>query len=209
MRVLPLAAALLLAACAEMTRPPPPEPPVELAGGLVAQPLLSVLNHAVSDFDRAGAGLEGHPEHTALAIARLEWLGGETRPGHRLENIPDSFLFGLRRGVQEGRQALAIAPDASPDTTVPALLAASRALTNGDVPAASRALTGPDFRDTDRPAMSRLREPGPFPDTALTLPALRDEVVRRQSDGRINQRVSSEFMDSGVTTSGMGGRTDR
>ncbi len=209
MRARLLAGLLILSACAELTRPPPPEPPVELAGGLVAQPLSAILDRAVADFDRGGGGLEGHPAETALAVARLEWLGGEARPGGRLSTIPDSFLFGLRRGVQEGRQALAIAPDATPEVTVPALLAASRALARNDTAAASAALTGPDFRDTDRPVLNRLREPGPFPDAALALPAVRDEVARLAAEGRTNRRVASESIDAGITTSGLGGGTGR
>lgn len=209
MRARILAGLLALSACAEMTRPPPPEPPVELAGGLVAQPLSAILDRAVADFDRGGGGLEGHPAETALAVARLEWLGGEARPGGRLSGLPNSYLFGLRRGMEEGRLALAIAPDATPATTVPALLAASRALLRNDAAAAQAALTGPDFRDTDRSVLSRLREPGPFPDAALALPAIRDEVARLLADGRTNRRVASEFVDAAITTPGLGGGTGR
>jgi hypothetical protein len=204
-----LAGLLLLAACAEMTRPLPPEPPTELAGGLVAQPLPAIVDQAAADFDRGGAGLEGNPARTALAVARLEWLGGEARPGGRLSGLPDSYLFGLRRGVQEGRAALAIAPDATPETTVPALLAASRALSRDDAATARAALTGPDFRDTDRPVLDRLREPGPFPDAYLALPAIREEVARQVADGRINRRVASEFIDAAITTPGLGGGVGR
>jgi hypothetical protein len=204
-----LAGLLALSACAEMTRLPPPEPPTELAGGLVAQPLSAILDRAVADFDRGGGGLEGHPAETALAVARLEWLGGEARPGGRLANLPDSYLFGLRRGVQEGRQALAIAPDATPETTVPALLAAYRAIARNDTAAAQAALTGPDFRDTDRPTLNRLREPGPFPDTTLALPTIRDEVARLVAYGRINRRVTSEIMGAAITTPDLSGGAGR
>ena len=206
----PLFAGLLvLAACAELTRSQSPEPPVELAGGLVAQPLPAILDLSVADFDRGGAGLEGRPAETALAIARLEWLGAEAQTGRPLSGLPDSYIFALRRGVEEGRQALAIAPDATPATTVPALIAASRALARNDTQAARTALSGPDFRDTNRSVLSRLREPGPFPDASLALPAVRDEVRRLLAEGRTNRRVAAEFIDAGITTSLMGGRTDR
>lgn len=193
-----------------MTRRPPPEPPTELAGGIVAQPLPVILDRATADFDRGGAALEGNPARTALAVARLEWLGGEARPGGRLSGLPDSYLFGLRRGVQEGRSALAIAPDATPETLVPALLAASRALSQGDTAAAQAAVNGPDFRSTNRPVLDRLREPGPFPDTYLALPVIREEVARQVADGRTNRRVASENMDAAITTPGLdGGATVR
>ncbi|TCI00385.1 hypothetical protein EJV46_07060 [Roseococcus sp. SYP-B2431] len=209
MRARLLAGLLALSACAEMTRPPPPEPPVELAGGLVAQPLFAILDRAAADFDRGGGGLEGRPAETALAVARLEWLGGEARPGGRLSTLPDSYLFGLQRAVQEGRQALAIAPDARSETVVPALLAAARAVMRGDTAAARAALTGPDFRDTDRPVLSRLREPGPFPDAALAIPAIRDEAARLLAEGRTNRRVASEFIDAAITTPGLTGGVGR
>lgn len=200
-----LAGLLVLSACAEMTRPPPPEPPTELAGGVVAQPLFVILDRAVADFDRGGAALAGHPAETALAVARLEWLGGEAQPGGRLATLPASYRFALQRGVEEGRQALAIAPDAKPATTVPALLAASRALARNDASAARAALSGPDFRDTDRPVLGRLNEPGPFPDAYLALTPIRDEVARLAADGRTNRRVASEYIDSAITTQGLSG----
>lgn len=209
MRARILAGLLALSACAELTRPPPAEPPVELAGGLVAQPLLAILDRAAADFDRAGIALQGRPAETALAVARLEWLGNETRPGGRLSTLPDSYIFGLQRAVREGRQALAIAPDATPETTVPALLAASHALARQDAPAARAALSGPDFRSTDRPTLSRLSEPGPFPDAALVLPPLRDEVSRLRADGRTSRRVASEFIDPAITTPSLTGGSGR
>jgi hypothetical protein len=204
-RLLATLLALILPACAEMTRPPPPEPPMELAGETAAQPLLTILNRAVADFDRGGRRLQGRPAETALAIARLEWLGGEARPNGHLSTLPDSFLFGLQHAVREGRLALAIAPEANPETTVPALLAARRALMRSNGEAAGAALSGPDFPDTDRPTVRRLLEPGPFPDTALALPALRDEVARLEANGWANQRVAAETLDASFTTSGLNG----
>ncbi|MDB5414567.1 MAG: hypothetical protein JWR10_2902 [Rubritepida sp.] len=199
---------LILSACAELTRPLPPEPPTELAGALLAQPLPVILDLAAADFDRGGAGLDGHPAEMALALARLEWLGGEARPGGRLTGVPQSFLFGLQRAVEEGRQSLAITPNAAPELVVPALLTAARSLRRGDTATAGAALTGPAFRVTDRPALNRLREPGPFPDASLAVPALRDEVARRGYEGQIERRLS-ENLGSGVTTFGFGGTTDR
>lgn len=175
----------------------------------MVEPLPVIVDRAAADFDRGGAALEGHPAATALAVARLEWLGGEARPGGRLAELPSSYLFGLQRGVREGRQALAIAPDAPTDSVVAALLTASRAITRGDTAAARAALTGPDFRDTDRPVLDRLREPGPFPDTYLTLPAIREEVGRIIAAGRTDRRVASEFFDTGVTTMGLSGQGAR
>lgn len=204
-----LGAALLLASCAELTRPPLPEPPAELAGGIVAQPLSAILDAAARDFDRAGVALDERPRETALALARLEWLGGEARPGARLSALPESYLFALQRAVEEGRQSVGIAPDAGPEATVPALLTASRALGRNDEAAAMAVLAPPVFITTNRPVLSRLREPGPFPNAALAVIAIRDEMARRSAESRASRSLIHDSPGAGVTTFGLGGNTDR
>ncbi|WP_424812160.1 hypothetical protein [Roseococcus sp. YIM B11640] len=207
---LPLFLALAaLTACAEMTRPRAPEPPSALAGGvIVPQPLPVILDLATRDFDMAGANLQGHPAETALAVARLEWLGGEARPGRRLAELQPSYLFALRRAVAEARQIMAISPDAPAEATVPALLAAAAALRRDDTAAAEAALRGPAFQPTDRPQVRRLTEPGAFPDTALALPALREEVTRLIATNRADPALLYDNTRSGITTYGLGGTTD-
>lgn len=204
-----LGLALLLGACAELTRPALPEPPTELAGGLVAQPLPAILDAAARDFDRAGAGLDGRPRATALALARLEWMGGEARPGRRLSSLPESFIFALNGAVEEGRRSVGVAPGAAPEATIPALLTASRALGRNDEAAAAVALAPPTFTPTGRPVMSRLREPGAFPNAALAVIAIRDEMVRRDAENRADRRLAFDNPGAGVTTFGLGGNTDR
>lgn len=173
---------------------------MELTGGVVARPLAAVLNRAVADFDGGGTQLEGRPAETALAVARLEWLGEQTQPGGGLSTLPESYVFALQRAVREARQILAIAPDATPATLVPALLAASRALVRNDTAAAQAALSGPDFRATSRPVLSRLREPGPFTEAALVLPSLRDEYRLARDEGWAGRRFAPESLDTGVIT---------
>lgn len=204
-----LGLALMLGGCAELTRPPLPEPPAELAGGIVAQPLSAILDAAARDFDRAGVALDGNPRETSLALARLEWMGGEARPGRRLSTLPESFLFALQRAVEEGRLSAGIVPDASPDATVPALLAAARALGRNDEAAAAAALAPPVFIATNRTVLSRLSEPGAFPNAGLAVIAIRDEVARRGAENRADRRFNFDNPGAGVTTFGMGGNTDR
>ncbi|MCX8134560.1 MAG: hypothetical protein N3D18_11435 [Roseococcus sp.] len=169
------AAALLLAlgACAELWTPPPPPPPGELAGDDVAAPLRAVARRALADFAPGGAGLAGPPEAVALAAARLEWLGGETRPGGGLARIEEDFRFALAAAVEEQRAALGLAPEASPEQAIAALLAARRALMRGERAAAEAALVPPVFRPGLRPGpLARLAAPGPRPNAQLVLPGL-------------------------------------
>lgn len=199
-----LAGLFLLGACADLTTPAPPEPPLDLAGRVTANPLPAILEAAAADFDRAGAGLTERPAATALAIARLEWIGGEFRPGRRLARLPNSFMFGTQRAVAEGRQALGIAPDAAPDAVVAALLGVSRALSRNDQAAAQSAMAAPIFVGQGRPMISRLREPGAFPDAALATVAVRDEVGRLVAEGQFGQRVMFDTQSVGVSTTGLG-----
>lgn len=210
MRALLLGAALLAAAgCAELQRPALPEPPIDLSGRLTAAPVPAVLDAAVADFAGAGQGLEGRPAATALAVARVEWLSGEFRPGRRLARLPASFMFGMQRAVAEGRNALSIAQDATPEQAVAALVAASRALTLGNQPAIDAALAAPAFARTDRPVLDRLREPGAFPDSILAVTALRDEVARLMTDRQASGGIVFDNPENGLMTYGFGGNTDR
>jgi hypothetical protein len=202
-----LAGLLLLGACAELTTPRPPEPPVELAGRISAAPLPLILDAAVRDFDQAGAGLAGRPSATALAVARLEWIGGEFRPGRRLAGLPDSFRFGSQAAVTEARGILGIAPDATPEAAVAALLAASRALARGDQAAIATALAAPVFQGEGRPMLSRLREPGAFPNALLALVAIREEIGRLVASGQASRLPIFDTPEIGVSTTGLGPAT--
>ena len=180
---------------------------MELVGRVSANPLPSILDAAVFDFDRAGAGLVNRPSATALALARLEWIGGEFRPGRRLSILPNSFMFGTQRAVAEGREALGIAPDTTPEAAVAALLAASRALARGDQRSAQGALAAPVFIGQGRPVLSRLNEPGAFPNAALASVAVRDEVARLVAEGQFDRRVMFDTQSIGLSTTGLGPAT--
>lgn len=195
---------LLNAGCTELTTPRSPEPPVELVGRIAATPLPLILDAAAADFDQAGAGLADRPAETALAVARLEWISGEFRPGGRLARLPNSFMFGAQRAVAESRSILGIAPDATPESAVAALLAASRALARGDQAAIQTALAAPIFLGEGRPTLSRLRQPGAFPDAALATAAIRDEVAQRTASGQMDRSTALESISIGGNTFGQG-----
>ncbi|MBX9749777.1 MAG: hypothetical protein K5Q68_09205 [Roseococcus sp.] len=199
-----LAGLLLLGGCAELKTPRPPEPPVDLAGRISAAPLPLILDAAARDFDQAGAGLAGRPAATALAAARLEWIAGEFRSGRRLAPLPDSFRFGTQGAVAEARSILGIRPDAPPDAVVAALVTASRALARGDQAAVSTALAAPIFLNEGRPVLSRLRQPGAFPNAALATVAVRDEVSRLVAEGRTSGLQVFDTPEIGLSSTGLG-----
>jgi len=199
---------LLLAACTELKTPPPPPPPLELVGQVSAEPLLAIINAAAMDFDRAGAGLAGRPAATALAVARLEWIGGEFQPGRRLARLPESLNFGIQGAVAEARDVLGIRADAPPAAPIAALLAGARALGRGDTAAAQLAMSGPLFLTAGRPMLSRLREPGALPNAALVTAALRDELGRSSAEG-LDRLMIVEPQSFGFSTTGLSGAPDR
>ena len=202
-----LAGLLLGAGCAELTTPRPPEPPIALAGRISAAPLPLILDAAVRDFDQAGASLAGRPAATALAVARLEWIGGEFRPGRRLAGMTDSFRFGSQAAVAEARGILGIRPEATPEEAVAGLLAASAALARGDQAAIRAALSAPIFLGEGRPVLSRLSEPGAFPNTALALGAIREEIGRLLAAGQASRLPIFDVPEIGVSTTGLGPAT--
>jgi hypothetical protein len=180
---------------------------VELVGRISAAPLPLILDAAARDFDQAGAGLAGRPAATALAAARLEWIGGEVRPGRRLAPLPDSFRFGTQAAVTEARDILGIAPDTTPEAAVAALLGAARALAREDQAAVEVALAAPVFLGQGRPVLSRLREPGAFPNAALATTALRDEVARLVASGQASRLPIFDSPEIGFSTTGLGPAT--
>lgn len=198
-------AALLLAGCAEMRRPPPAEPPAELSGGAVVDRLPAIIRAAAMDFEGQGTSLQGRPAATALAAARLEWLAAEGGQGGRLAGIPESYRFGLQRGVEELRANLAIRPEATAAQTVPTLVAAARSLGAGRTPE----LGAPVFREVQPTPLQRLSEPGALPNAAIATSALREEYARQIDERRTDPRAQFDSPGMGVTTYGLGGTTDR
>ena len=204
-----LAGLVLVSACAELTRPPPPEPPVALVGRISAAPLIDLMDLAAADFEGAGAGLQGRPAATALAVARLEWISAEFAPGRRLARLPDSFRFGMERAVAEGRSVIGIQPDATHLDTVGALVGVARAISQGEAAGMRAAFANPAFLTEGRPMESRLRQPGAFPDAALSTAALREEYMRLVAEGRADRRLVSDDQSFGLSTSGLGSAMGR
>jgi hypothetical protein len=187
-----------------MQAPPPAEPPLELTGGQLLNPLRSVGTLAATDWDRAGSRLAGRPEATALAAARLEWLAGEGRPGGRLGDHSPRALLALEQARTEVRGNLGISPEATPEEAVAALLEARRALRAGDTTQAEAALRPPVFREVQPPPLRRLNEPGVNPDAEIATAALREEIQRAALTPR---GPMFDTREQGITTFGFGGGT--
>ncbi len=198
-----VAGLLLVSACAELTRPPPPEPPLGLVGRVSAAPVVDMMDLAAADFEGSGAGLQGRPAATALAVARLEWISAEFSTGRRLSQLPDSFRFGMERAVAEGRSVIGIKADATHQDSVGALLGVARAISQGEPARTRAALANPVFLTEGRPLESRLRQPGAFPDAALATAALREEYTRLLAEGRADRRVVSDDRTFGLSTTGL------
>jgi hypothetical protein len=114
-------------------------------------------------------------------------------------------MFATRRAVAEGREALGILPETTPEAAVAALVIASRALTRGDPAAVQVALASPIFvLPGARPVVSRLTEPGAFPDASLAITALHDEVARQVALLEVDHRMMVEGQIFGNSTTGLG-----
>lgn len=204
-----LAGLLLLGGCAELTRPPPPPPPVALVGRISASPLPDLIYLAAANFEAAGAGLQGRPAATALAVARLEWINDEFSPGRRLARLPDSFRFGIERAVAEGRSVIGIRPEATAQQVVGALLGVARAISAGDATGMQAASANPVFLTEGRSLESRLTQPGAFPDAALATAALREEYGRLVTEGRQSGNLVFDDVSVGLSTTGLGSASGR
>ena len=194
------------AGCAELGRPPVAEPPGELSGFALADPVPAIVTRAAQDFDAGGAGLAGRPAATALAAARLEWLAVEAAPGGRLAALAPSYRFTLDRARDELRGALAIRADAPPEAAARALVAASRALSSSDRAAAERVLApGPVFRAAEPGPLRRLAQPGPQPSAQIATAGIREEVSRLVSPsegGGLQRAVPFDSPGQGLSTFG-------
>lgn len=171
---------LIAAGCAELRRPPSPEPPAELTGGAALRPAAAVLEAAMRRFAAPEGLPAGQPAEMALALARLEWLGGAAAAGGPLSGLPESDRASLRLAVQEARAAFGLAPDVAPDRAVAALLAARAALLRADRAAASAALAPPVFRAVPPPPLARLEAPPPLPSVAMALAGLAPALERER-----------------------------
>jgi hypothetical protein len=111
---------------------------------------------STGDNDLAGIGLaawafaepnrtHGRPADAALAAASLEYAAGELSTSPRWDKISSNTKQQMLRARLDLRRVLGVAPGATSQEVVDALLGASGALRAGDTDAAEAALSPPVF----------------------------------------------------------------
>ena len=110
-------------------------------------PDLAAVQEAMIAF-ASPARMQGRPAEMALAIASLDAMAGQFSTGGRwfgMNSIPKQEMLNARAEV---RGILGVPENASSQSVIDQLMAASRALNKGDQKAALAALSGPDFTKT-------------------------------------------------------------
>ncbi len=179
-----LAALPLLGGCAGAGVPIPsaalPPDAVEGAG----DPTRAAIIGAAYAFNDP-ASLAGRPDEAARAVANYEYLAVEIPTGPRWVGFSPLAGLELRRGLEDVRNAVGIAPGAPPQPVVDALYAASRALRVGDAEAARRSLSPPLFPAGGEATLARLAALPPLPRAGFAASLTARELNRQDSqDGR-------------------------
>jgi hypothetical protein len=195
-----------LGACDEV-RQRPVAPPAGLDAG--GDPIRGGPEALVRAFGDRGRGLIGRPAEMALALARLEYMTDALERERALAPVPQGVRFEMIGARRETRAALGMAEAVPPARAVEALLATSRALQRGDDAAANSAI-GAVVSPGGLPPLGRLADMGGLPQAAIATTALRDEIERLDLErGWSAVPVPSPAGFGGMTTTGLGGNTDR
>lgn len=141
-----LAAALLLAGCAA---PGPPPDTAQLPPGAMGagnDPDVQAIDLAAYAFADP-ARTYGKPEQAARAVAAVEYLGGELSTSPRWAMIDGQTRSDMLAARAALRAALGVPATAPSQAVVDGLLAAAKALSEGDVAGAEAALHPPVFTE--------------------------------------------------------------
>ena len=183
LRGLLVALPLLVGGCAGAGAPIPsavlPPDAVEGAG----DPTRAAIINTAYAFN-APASLAGRPDEAARAVANYEHLAVEIPTGPRWVGFSPLVGQELRRGLEEVRNAVGVAPGAPPQPVVDALYAAARAVRAGDDEAARRALSPPLFPAGGGATLARLAALPPLPQANFASSLTARELNRLDSDGR-------------------------
>lgn len=109
----------------------------------------------------------GNPAAAARAIAQMEFLVVDMPQNTTFTNVPPTLNSQLVSARREWRGALGIAPDASAQSVINALYAASRALESGQGEAAAAALPGNIFSRGGQQTLAQLSALPNLPNTAV------------------------------------------
>ena len=155
-------------------RSSPPAP--SAAAWTRTSPAINLAQYAFADPSRT----YGKPIEAARACIAMIYLAGALNTSPRWANISAITQQQLLEGRQEVRGALAVAPTATAQQLVDALLAAVAALSANDQQSAARALAPPIFTAPGTEILARLNN----------LPYLRMANVS-------TQRAANQMFDSG------------
>jgi hypothetical protein len=167
--------------------------------------MVLAMNGALSD---GGRRLNGRPADMALALARLEHITDRLGTDPRLAAISEGTRLQLVTARREARGSLGMPDEVAPDQAVLALLQARRALLAADTRGAEAALA-PVTRPGGLPAVARLADMGGLPQAAIASAALREQIATLDAEGTWRGNAVGEGTRQGITTTGLGGRTDR
>ncbi len=157
--------------------------PPDAVGGAGDPTRAAIINTAYAF--GSPASLAGRPDEAARAVANYEHLAVEIPTGPRWVAFSPLVGLELRRGLEDVRNAVGIAPGAPPQPVVDALYAASQALRAGDAEAARRALAPPVFPAGGDATLARLAAQPPLPRAAFAASFTAREMNRTDSqDGR-------------------------
>ncbi|MBD0272689.1 MAG: hypothetical protein ICV73_12265 [Acetobacteraceae bacterium] len=131
----------------------------------------------------APARLAGRPDEAARAVANYEHLAVEIPTGPRWVGFSPLVGLELRRGLEEVRNAVGVAPEAPPQQVVDALYAAARTLRAGDTEAARRVLSPPVFPAGGEATLARLAALPPLPRAGFAASFAAREMNRQDSQG--------------------------
>ncbi len=205
-RAVLLAVVAGLAACAELQQRPA-SPPAGIGTG--GDPLRGSAEALVLAFGDGGRGLQGRPAEMALAVARLEHMTDQLARDPALAPLPEAARFQMVTARRETRGALGMAETLPSARAVEALLATSRALRRNDE-AAARAAIAPVVSPGGLPPLARLGDMGGLPQAAIATANLRDEILRLDLERAWRAGpIPTESPFGGITTTGLGGNTDR
>jgi hypothetical protein len=134
------------------------------------------------------ATLAGRPAEAARAVANYEYLAVEIPTGPRWVGFSPLVGVELRRGLEDVRNAVGIAPDAPPQQVVDMLYVALRALRAGDAEAARRVLQPPFFENGGEATLARLANLPRLPRAEFATSLAASEMNRQDRDGGLRRR---------------------
>lgn len=181
MRRLALLGLLGLAAC-QATAPVARLPADAVRGG-GGDPDRAAILQTAHAFGTPGA-LAGRPGDAARAAANLEYLASSLPTDPRWTAMNPTVGLSLRRGRDEMRSALGIAPDAPSQPVIDRLFAASRALEASDAGAAAGTLSVAPFTAGGPATLQRLAALPPLPQANRAGVLAAQEMWRIDTEGR-------------------------